>query len=314
MNKTILLIVMSAFVALTAISTWWLMLSIRRQTWVHARILMAQGMQPAIRKAPTSAEIRHAAVRLMSQVGNFVLRSGILPARTLSELEVTLTAAGLRGSQGIGVFLGAKIIALFCLPAMTLLLPADLPLPSAARQLAPLVAAVVGLMLPDRVIIGMRRRYIRRLEHGIPDTLDMMIICTQAGLGLGAAIVRVATEMRMAYPEVAAELEQTATEMQMLSDTRLAIAQLGTRTGLEALKRLSATLIQSLQYGTPMSDALRILSTELRQQSLNRFESRAARLPVMMTLPTIAFILPCVFLVTSGPAIIQLIQAFNHRV
>ncbi|OYV32545.1 MAG: hypothetical protein B7Z80_26600 [Rhodospirillales bacterium 20-64-7] len=116
----------------------------------------------------------------------------------------------------------------------------------------------------------------------------------------------------MAYPEASSELEQTATEMQVLSDTRLAIAQLGTRTGLEALKRLSATLIQSMQYGTPMSDALRVLSTELRQQALNRFEARAARLPVMMTLPTIAFILPCVFLVAGGPAIIQLMHAFSH--
>jgi len=140
----------------------------------------------------------------------------------------------------------------------------------------------------------------------------MMVICTQAGLGLGPAIVRVAAELRTSYPEAAAELDTTATEMQLLSDSRMAILQLGTRTGLESLKRLSATLIQSLQYGTPLSDALRVLSAELRQQMLNRFESRVARLPVMLTLPTILFILPCVFLVAGGPAIIQLMKAFSH--
>jgi tight adherence protein C len=92
----------------------------------------------------------------------------------------------------------------------------------------------------------------------------------------------------------------------------VAITQLGTRTGLDSLRRLSATLVQSLQYGTPLSDALRGLSIELRQQMLNRCESQAAKLPVMMTLPTIAFILPCVFLVSGGPAIIQLVHAFSH--
>lgn len=312
MNSQMLIVAGLAFGLLLALSSVWMLRESRRQQRFQARVMMIHGVVQSQRKTIGASELRHGIVRLMSAVGQSILRSGILPARTLSELETTLVSSGLRGSQGMGVFIGAKLILLVGLPLVAWLATSDLPLSPLVGRLIPAMAALAGLMLPDRVIAAKRKRYLRRLEAGIPDTLDMMVICTQAGLGLSPSILRVATELRMAYPEAAAELERTATEMQLLSDSRVAISQLGTRTGLEALKRLSATMIQSLQYGTPLSDALRTLSAELRQQMLNRCESRAAKLPVMMTLPTIAFILPCVFLVAGGPAIIQLMKAFSH--
>ena len=289
-----------------------MMKEMRRQERFAARVMMIHGEVSAQQKKANTDHMRLAAVRMLSVVGQTILRSGIVPASTLSELESTLAASGLRGSQGIGVFIGAKLLLLIALPTVTWALTHNLALSPILLKLMPLGAAVIGLMLPDRIIAENRKNYVRRLEQGVPDTLDMMVICAQAGLGLGPAILRVAAELRMAYPEAAAELERTASEMQILSDSRVAIAQLGTRTGLESLKRLSSTLIQSLQYGTPLSDALRVLSQELRQGMLNRCEAKAAKLPVMMTLPTIAFILPCVFLVAGGPAIIQLIGAFSH--
>jgi tight adherence protein C len=312
MMNPVLILAGLGFSIMMVLSSIWMMNHIKRQERFAARVAMLHGVRDVAKSGSGSEELRKAALRLASTVGSYILKTGLVPAKTLSELENTLSASGLRGPQGIGVFIGAKILLLFGLPAVVWLVSGDLPLSPMLRNLLPMAAALVGLMLPDKVIGGMRKHYIKRLEQGIPDTLDMMVICTQAGLGLGPAILRVASELRMAYPEAAEELETTATEMQLLSDTRVAIAQLGTRTGLESLRRLSAALIQSLQYGTPLSDALRVLSTELRQGMLNRCESRAAKLPVMMTLPTIAFILPCVFLVAGGPAIIQLVRAFSH--
>lgn len=300
------------FSIMMVLSSIWMMQQMKRQERFTARVAMLHGTGDAAKRASGSEELRKAVLRIASTVGSAILKTGLVPAKTLSELERTLAASGLHGPQGIGVFIGAKILLLFGLPALVWLVSGDLPLPPMLLNLLPMVAALIGLMLPDKIIGGMRKRYVKRLEQGIPDTLDMMVICTQAGLGLGPAILRVAAELRMAYPEAADELDTTATEMQLLSDSKVAIAQLGTRTGLESLRRLSATLIQSLQYGTPLSDALRVLSAELRQGMLNRCESRAAKLPVMMTLPTIAFILPCVFLVAGGPAIIQLVRAFSH--
>ena len=92
----------------------------------------------------------------------------------------------------------------------------------------------------------------------------------------------------------------------------MAITNLGQRTGLETFKRLATTLVQTIHYGTPISDALRALSSEMRQEMLTRCEERAARLPVLLTLPTIVFILPCVFLIAGGPAMIQVMKSFGN--
>ena len=166
-------------------------------------------------------------------------------------------------------------------------------------------------MAPDWILGQRRKRYQAHLENGLPDALDMMVICAQAGLGLGPAIVRVATELLNAHAEVAEELGQTANELQLISDSRVALTNLGVRTGIDGYKRLGTTLIQTMQYGTPLTEALRQLSAEMRQDALTKFEARAARLPVLLTMPMILFILPCVFLIAAGPAIIQIMRAFN---
>jgi tight adherence protein C len=179
--------------------------------------------------------------------------------------------------------------------------------------LLPAGAGVIGLLAPDWLIGHQRKRYLARIEHGLPDALDMLVICAQAGLGLGPAIIRVAAELQNSYREIATELEKTANELQVMTDSRLAIINLGVRTGLESLKRLATTLTQTMQYGTPLSDALRVLSAEMRQEMLTRFEAKAARLPVLLTMPTIIFIMPCVFLIAGGPAMIQMMHTFGHN-
>ena len=166
--------------------------------------------------------------------------------------------------------------------------------------LLPAASGVIGLLAPDWLIGQQRKRYLARIETGLPDALDMLVICAQAGLGLGPAIIRIAAEMQNSYREIAAELEKTANELQVMSDSRIAIINLGTRTGLDSLKRLSTTPAQTLRYGTPLWDALRVLSAEMRQEMLTRFEARAARLPVLLTMPTVIFIMPCVFLIAGG--------------
>ena len=98
---------------------------------------------------------------------------------------------------------------------------------------------------------------------------------------------------------------RTAHEMQVNADTRVALVNFGKRTGLDSARRLATVMIQSMQYGTPLSQALRQLSAEQRQEMLAKFEARAGRLPVMLTLPMIIFILPCVFLIVAGPAMVD---------
>ncbi|MBV9734914.1 MAG: type II secretion system F family protein [Acidisphaera sp.] len=139
-----------------------------------------------------------------------------------------------------------------------------------------------------------------------------MVICSEAGLGLEPAISRVAQEIRTAHRAVAEELAMTANELRVIADSRTALINAGTRTGIENIKRLAATLVQTMQYGTPLSQALRTLSAEMRQETLTRFEEKAARLPVLLTLPMIIFILPCVFMVVGGPAMLQVLKVMRH--
>jgi tight adherence protein C len=290
----------------------WLMREMRREERLAARVRMVHGQAPAVRKTSEAEALRVAATRAMAAVGQTILRSGMVSARTLTELENTLAASGLRGSQGVGVFIGAKIVAMAGLPALMWLLVRDLGLTGILSTLLPAVGGMAGLLAPDWLVRRQRTRYLARVEHGLPDALDMLVICTQAGLGLGPAVIRVANEMQAAYREIAVEFEKTANELQIISDSRAAVINLGQRTGLDSLKRLATTLVQTLHYGTPVSDALRVLSAEMRQEMLTRYEARAARLPVLLTLPTMTFILPCVFLIAGGPAIIQVMHSFHH--
>jgi tight adherence protein C len=157
----------------------------------------------------------------------------------------------------------------------------------------------------------MRKRHLTEVERAVPDALDMLVICADAGLALEAGLARVSQELAMLSPALAMELTQTSRELQIGADMRLAMEALGQRTGLDTLKRLSSTLTQSLQYGTPLTQALRSLSAELRQEALVKFEERAGRLPTLMTIPMILFILPCVFLIVAGPAIINVLATLH---
>lgn len=256
--------------------------------------------------------VRGLPMAALTRLGRFIAQRGLLPARTVAELKQTLAASGFRGSDGLWLFIGAKIAAFIGLPVLGLF---ALPLAD-ARPVTRLVLlaglGAGGLLAPDMIVRRIRTGYLARLERHMPDALDLLVICAQAGLGLEAAIERVAEEMRESHGEIAREFAFAAHELQMTADTRQALLGLGRRTGLDSLKRLAATLAQSLQYGTPLSAALRSLSAEMRQEMLTRFEERAARLPVLLTLPMVVFILPCIFIVVAGPAVIRIMHAFGH--
>ncbi len=249
--------------------------------------------------------------RMVTAIGETIARSGALSARTLEELRHTLSIAGFRGSHMLGLFVGTKFLLVAGLPLAAMALPRLVHIEVPYQAAVAAVCAGIGLLAPDRVVLRLRQRHLMALDAGLPDALDMMVICGQAGLGMEASIERVGVEIRHAHPVVAEELTRTAHEMQVNADIRTALVNLGKRTGLESARRLGGVLIQSMQYGTPLTQALRTLSFEQRQEMLARFEAKAGRLPVLLTLPMIIFILPCVFLVVAGPAMIDVYHAMR---
>jgi tight adherence protein C len=240
-------------------------------------------------------------------------RSGLLPASTLAELEQTLLSAGLRRPNSLSLFIGAKLLLLLLLPLAAFVVLRQTHLATAVQALGIGFAGVIGLLAPDTLLRRMRQNHLRGVELGLPDALDMLIICSEAGLGLEPGLERVAAEIMAAHPAVAMELHLTSTELRILSDRRVALTNMGARTGLSVMKRLGGTLIQTMQYGTPLSQALRTLSSEMRYEMQMRFEAQAARLPVLLTVPMIIFILPCIFIVVGGPAGLTVARTLLHH-
>ena len=143
------------------------------------------------------------------------------------------------------------------------------------------------------------------LRKGAPDGLDLLVICAEAGLSLDTALNRVAEEIALSAPELADELALTGVELNFLPERRMALDNLARRADLPAIRGVVNTLIQTEKYGTPLSQSLRVLSAEFRDQRMLRAEEKAARLPAILTVPMILFILPTLFIVLVGPAMID---------
>ncbi|MDB5698798.1 MAG: type secretion system family protein [Alphaproteobacteria bacterium] len=149
------------------------------------------------------------------------------------------------------------------------------------------------------------------IRKGLPDALDLLVICAEAGLTVDAAFNRVAKELSKAYPELGDEFALTSIELGFLTDRRMAFENLAKRIDLEAVRGVVTTMIQTEKYGTPLASALRVLSAEFRNQRMMRAEEKAARLPAIMSVPLILFILPTLFIVILGPAACSLSDVFS---
>ena len=142
----------------------------------------------------------------------------------------------------------------------------------------------------------------KAIRKGLPDALDLLVICAEAGLTVDASFGRVARELGKAYPELGDEFALTSIELGFLTDRRLAFENLAKRIDLDSVRGVVTTMIQTEKYGTPLASALRVLSAEFRHERMMRAEEKAARLPAIMTVPLILFILPVLFIVILGPA------------
>jgi tight adherence protein C len=167
-----------------------------------------------------------------------------------------------------------------------------------------LVAGTLGLAYkaPDLWLKNKITKRTNAIRKGLPDALDLLVICAEAGLTVDAAFNRVARELGKAYPELGDEFALTSIELGFLTDRRMAFENLATRINLDSIRGVVTTMIQTEKYGTPLASALRVLSAEFRNERMMRAEEKAARLPAIMTVPLILFILPVLFIVILGPA------------
>ena len=167
-----------------------------------------------------------------------------------------------------------------------------------------------GYKAPDVYLSNKITKRSTEIRKGVPDALDLLVICAEAGLTVDAAFARVARELGSAYPELGEEFHLTSIELSFLTERRMAFENLAQRVKLDQLKGVVTTMIQTEKYGTPLASALRVLSAEFRHERMMRAEEKAARLPAIMTVPLILFILPTLFVVILGPAACSISKAF----
>jgi len=172
-------------------------------------------------------------------------------------------------------------------------------------------AVMFGFVGPDLFIKNASSKRRLAILKGLPDALDLMVICAEAGVSLDGILKKVSEEFTSSSPQLAEELQLTSLEIGFLPDRRSALQNLINRTDMPAIRGLVNALIQSDKYGTPLAVSMRVLANEYREERMLRAEEKAARLPALLTVPMIIFILPPLFIVLIGPAILRLVDALT---
>lgn len=179
--------------------------------------------------------------------------------------------------------------------------------PSIIRIVLPALAGLVlGWLVPQYVLRSLARRRVEAVERALPDAIELLVVSVQAGLALEEGIERVAIELRRAQPALADELSSVAADLKLLPNREEALLKFAERIDRASIRSVMTSFAQTMRYGTPLAQALHAVATELRNDALLRLEERANRLPVVLTIPMVLFMMPAIFLVVVGPAMLQL--------
>jgi tight adherence protein C len=228
--------------------------------------------------------------------------------------KLRLTQAGFRGTKPLYTFLFARLVmpvVLFFVALFYTFVVLKLDLPPMINVLIASVVAFIGYYAPDLYLKNRIQNRQLSINRAWPDSLDLMLICVESGMSIEVAFRKVSEEIGVQSVALAEELTLTNAELSYLGERRLAYENLAKRTGLEGVKNVSLALIQAERYGTPVSQALRVMADENRAQRMQAAEKKAAALPPKLTVPMIVFFLPVLLAVIIGPVIIQALATFK---
>jgi tight adherence protein C len=231
----------------------------------------------------------------------------------LSRARLNMIRAGYRGDRALEIFLGLRILLAPLLPLIFLQLNSHRakPLEFPVDAVIAVWLCGVAFWIPNLILSGRIKERQQAIERSLPDAMDLLITCVEAGLGLDAAITRVSEELKLAAPVLAAELNQTSLEVQAGIPRPDAFRRLAERTGVDDLRALAAMLIQTDLFGTSVARALRVHSEGMRIKRMQRAEEKAAMASVKMTIPLVLCILPSLIAVVMGPAVVMIKKAFG---
>lgn len=229
------------------------------------------------------------------------------------KVRLKLLNAGYRQEQAVAVYFGIKVIGL--LVALAIAVPVAIMNTGITQSALTLAAGAgaVGFYLPDFVVGQQKKKRAESIFLGLPDALDLMVVCVEAGLGLDAAMRRVTSELAQSSAVLCEEMAIANFQLQMGRPRKDVLRDLGTRTGVEDVRALAAVIIQAERFGTSIGSALRVQSDAMRLRRRQLAEERAAKTAVKIMIPLILFIFPGVFVVLVGPAGIQMYETMIKK-
>ena len=266
-----------------------------RGTAIDRRLAEVTGSDEREERGPRFVVVKEAVKKFGSKVP-------VSPSE-MGKVRLRLVQAGYRGAEAIPIFYGTRMaiaIGAFVLFATPLVLR-----PNVAVGLG---GSLLGYLLPGIVLAKMARKRQHKMQLGLADALDLLVVSVEAGLGLDQAIMRVADELSFAYPDLSDELKLVNIELRAGKARTEALRNLGDRTGLEDVASLTTMLIQTDKFGTSVAQSLRVHSDTLRTKRRQRAEEAAAKTGVKMVFPLVFCIFPAIWVVTIGPAAIKFVQ------
>jgi tight adherence protein C len=314
MRPQLVVTVLAAVATFATVLTLTLPLLSRDRTQQRMRVMaterdkMRAARMADFAKDAGTARLRHVNKGFMQQI---VDKLNLRSAFESEDIKNQLKMAGLRGQAPLVAYMFFRL----AMPIIVLIVAffyvfwvAKLAYPPMVKAGMAIGAGYLGFYLPNMFIQNLVQRRQQAIGQAFPDALDMLLICVQAGMSIEAAFGKVAKEVGSQSLELAEEFSLTTAELSYLPDRRQAFDNLGKRTGVVTIKAVATALIQAERYGTPISQALRVMAKESRDMRMSEAEKKAAALPPMLTVPMIIFFLPVLFIVILGPAALQVLK------
>ena len=308
MNSTLIIITMTAFVGAASLA-WWVMQLLsggQGQNYDHR----LKFLKNATRRSsnPNATSSRKEELAKLLEGASPKLSQALQPKteKEVGALRQRLSEAGFRKENAMAIFLSLRFLSMlvcFVLGGGLTMIIAGF----SESALVPLVGSlVVGLMAPNFILDYLSKKRKQQIFRGMPDALDLMVVCVESGLVLDQAMRKVAEEMKKSWREIAEEFGLCNLHLQMGRTRTQALQELGARTGVDDLRALGSTLIQADKFGTSIAQALRTQSDAMRTKRQQIAEEKAAKTAVKLIFPLVLFIFPGIFVVLVGPAGIQM--------
>lgn len=283
---------------------------------MRGRVKSLQERRDALKAGLVRSSKRRSNIRRTDGVGylrKLAVKLKLLQSEQTNKITLSLAQAGFRSKDALVIYQVTRLAMPLVMGLVGIILFYGMGVMAQYKNFHPIFASglvFIGLKLPDVFISNARQKRVEAIRKSLPDALDLLVVCAEAGLTLDSALSRVAKELGRAAPELSDEFTLTSIELGFLPERRQALMHLSERVDLPALRGVVTTLVQSERYGTPLATSLRVLSAEFRNERLMKAEEKAARLPATLTVPLILFILPTLFVVLLGPASCKVMDDF----